>query len=164
MTTYDWSTEKLVSIVAWYGMRNFDPLAPAREDIVLDIDPSSTKGRILTTFQDLFDLELDPDDAAKRLADLILGQGKNGPETTMTAWQFMIGAIVSASHFFEHDTLARLADAMVELSKLPHTLPYHPTFGKHTSDVEQGDLAFAQLPGLGLPLFEDLQGAHKLSH
>ena len=164
MTTYDWSTEKLVSIVAWYGMRNFDPLAPAREDIVLDIDPSSTKGRILTTFQDLFDLELDPNNVAKRLADLVLGQGKNEPETTMASWQFMIGAIISASHFFEHDTLARLADTMVELSKLPESLPYHPIFGKHAENVELGDLAFSHLPGLGLPLYESLQGSYNLPY
>jgi hypothetical protein len=158
MSTYNWDTNKLQSIIRWYGMVNLDPSAPAREDVVRNIDPVSAQGRILVTSQNLFDPELDPKHAAKRLADLVLGEGKHEPETTMDIWQFTIGAVIRASHCSEHDTLARLADTMVELSKLPHTLPHHPIFGEHATNVKPGDLEFSQLPGLGLPPFENLQG------
>lgn len=156
MSAYDWSTEKLGKIVAWYGMVNSDPSAPAREDIVLEIDPSSPKGRILVTFQELFDIEVKPRDAANRLRDLVLDS--RDKESTMTAWQFMIGSIARASHFFEYDALARLADTVLELSKLPDSLPYHPIFGENSASVKPGDLAFSRLPGLGLLLFESVQG------
>jgi hypothetical protein len=162
MSTFDWSTQKLKSIIAWYGMVNFDPSAPAREDIVLVIDPSSAKGRILATFQDLFDVELEPRDAANRLRDLVLRPGEK--EQTMTAWQFMIGSIARASHSFEYDTLVRLVDTVLELSKMSDSLPYHPIFGENSPSIKPGDLAFSKLPGLGLPLFESVQGVQYVYH
>jgi hypothetical protein len=158
------SLNRTMSIVRWYGMVNLDPSAPAREEVVLKIGPGSAHGQLLVLLQDLFDLELEPKNVAERLADLVLGQGKHEPETTMDIWQFMIGAVIRASHHFEHDTLARLADTMVELSKLPHALPYHPIFGQHAADIKPGDLEFSQLPGLGLPLFENIQGLYASYH
>jgi len=161
MSTLHWNMEKLHSIVSWYGMVSFDLWAPARADTVQKIDPSSAQGQILVAFQDLFDLEFEPRGVAKRLRDLVIGSGKN--EHTMAAWQSMIGAIARASHCFEHDTLDRLVETVLELSKYPDSLPYHPIFGEHASNVEPGDLAFSQLPGLGLLLFENLQGPRNLS-
>ena len=161
MSNYDWNTEKLHSVVTWYGMVDFDPSAPDSANIVQKIDPTSTQGQILVAFQNFFDSRLEPDDVVKRLRDLVLDSGEKEP--TMAAWQFMIGAVTRASHFFEYDTLARLVDTVLELSKLPESLPYHPIFGEHASNVEPGDLAFSRLPGLGLLLFENLQGLCSLS-
>jgi hypothetical protein len=157
MTTYDWSSKKVDSIVAWYGMRNSDPSAPAREDIVLEIDPSSAQGQILVTLQDLFDRELESRDAAHRLRDLVLDSGEKEP--TMAAWQFMIASVAQASHFLEQDITAWLADTVLELSKLPDSLPYHLVFGEDAKNVKPGDLAFSKLPGIGLLLFESIQGS-----
>jgi hypothetical protein len=157
MSTYDWSSKKVDSIVAWYGMRNSDPSAPARERIVLEIDPSSPEGQILVALQDLFDRELEPRDAANKLRTLVLDSGEKEP--TMAAWQFMIGSIAQASHFLEHDITARLVNTVLELSRLPDSLPYHPIFGEDATNVKPDDLAFSKLPGLGLLLFESIQGS-----
>jgi hypothetical protein len=121
-------------------MVDFDPSAPPRANIVQKIDPTSAQSQILVAFQDLFDARLEPEDVAKRLRDLVLDSG--GKEPTMAAWKFMIGAVTRASHFFEYDTLARLVDTVLELSKLPGSLPYRPVFGEHASNVEPDDLAF----------------------
>lgn len=154
MSNYDWNTEKLHSVVSRYGTVDFDPSAPTRANIVQKIDPTSAQGQIFVAFQDLFDSRLEPDDVAKRLRDLVLDLREKEP--TMAAWQFMIGTVTRASHFFEYDTFARLVDSLLELSKLPESLPYHPIFGEHASNVEPGDLAFSRLPGLGLLLHENL--------
>jgi hypothetical protein len=47
---------------------------------------------------------------------------------------------------------------VLELSKLPESLPYHPIFGENSTSIKPGDLAFSKLPGLGLLLFESVQG------
>jgi hypothetical protein len=126
-------------------MVSFDPSAPAREDIVLKIDSSSAKGQILTNFQELFDIELEPRDAASSLRDLVLHPGEK--EQTMTAWQFMIGSIARASHSFGYDTLVRLVDTVIELSKLPNPLPYHPVLAKTLPASSRAIWPFLDCPG-----------------
>lgn len=147
---YSWDPFQLQAIVQWYGTTPLDPSLPPEDENVLAIDATSPPGQILLILQSLLDYTLSPKESASRLATSILAASD-----PTDAWAKWMGAVCSASEVHDQSTLLRLADMLVEISKLPHTLPRHP-WGIPTENPE--DLSFANLPGFEFQMRECFNG------
>lgn len=151
-STYTWEASRLHAVTPWFGKRrNLDPSAPGVESEVLTVDPASLYGRLLLTFQDLFDRKTGAQATAEILATLILAD-----EAPVTAWVQMCGLICMAAESWESASSLLLVDVLIVLAKTPHALPYHPTYGANSKAIKPGDTDFAELPGLAETM--NLQG------
>jgi hypothetical protein len=150
-TAQSWESEQLRAITRWYGAPQPDPSHPRDEGRILAINPDSPLGLTLRTLQHLSESRIEPKKAAEDLASYVLTT-----EDSTLVWSQMIAAVCFISECLDRLALHRLADMLVELARMPHTLPKHPY------DLLD-DLSFAELPGLGIQLRESLNGQTKLS-
>ncbi|KAH6872522.1 hypothetical protein BKA58DRAFT_456110 [Alternaria rosae] len=155
-----WNHEQLSAILSFtrpgLDRASRDPLFPtlscADEEAIRDIDPTSTKGRILCTFQDMLTHRITPRAAADILGSLTSAECSSyTPRDASILW----GAICHCGETWPEAELRILADLVVELAKLSYALPEYPY---DTDEPVQGTSSFLDLPGFGHELMGHLQG------
>ncbi|KAI4662515.1 hypothetical protein J4E81_000131 [Alternaria sp. BMP 2799] len=161
-----WNHEQLSAILSstrpGLNRASVDPLFPslsrADEEAICDVDPSSTEGRILCTFQDLLTHRINPRAAADILGSLTSAHcSSSTPHDASILW----GAICHRGETWPEAELRILADLVVELARLSHPLPEYPY---DTDEPVQGTSSFVDLPGFGQELVGYLQGMDMNNH
>ena len=155
-----WNHEQLSAILSstrpGLSRASVDPLFPnlsrADEEAIRDVDPSSTKGRILCTFQDLLTHRINPRAAADILGSLTSAECSTSENRDAS---MLWGALCHRGETWPEAELGILADLVVELARLSYPLPEYPY---DTDEPVQGTSSFVALPGFGHELVGHLQG------
>jgi hypothetical protein len=104
---------------------------------------------MLCTFQDLLTHRTSPRAAADILSSLTSTECSSTNDDASLLW----GAVCHRGETWPEAELGILADLVVELAKLPSTLPAYPNEG---NEPVQGSNCFTALPGFGHELMGHL--------